>query len=119
MLGGLASKFIPAVAGLASRAVPAITRGIAVGKSLLPKVVGAVGKVSNMISQGKAVGKAVKGAVDAVAPEMGKKIDEAYNRKVVGGMSVADVLEKGEKGLATATGLANSAKQVLANVVPQ
>jgi len=118
-LAGLAGRFLPALTGLASRAIPAMTRAIAVGKNIVPRVLGAVGKVQNMINTGRAVGKAVKGAVDNVAPEVGKKMDDAYNRKLVGGMSISDVLEKGQKGLANATGLANNAKQILANIAPQ
>jgi phage-related protein len=118
-LAGMAGKFLPAITGLASRAVPMVSKAIAVGKNIVPKVLGAVGKVQNAINTAKAVGKVAKGAVDTVAPEIGKKIDDAYNRKIVGGMSVGDVLEKGEKGLAQASGVANQAKAILANVAPQ
>lgn len=115
-LASLASRFIPAITGLASKIVPAIGRAFAVGKTVAPKIIGAVGKAANAVNTGIAVGKAVKGAVDKVAPEVGKKVEEVYNKKIGGKVSIGDVVERGEKGLAKAVKVADEAKSVFANI---
>ncbi len=116
-LMGLASRALPAIAGLASRAVPALTRAVAVGKSVLPRVANAIGKGQQMYNTAKAIGKGAHQAIKVVSPDAGKRLEDAYNRKVVGGLSVSDVVERGQKGLAGATGLTNSAKGIFANVI--
>ncbi len=115
-LANLASKFIPAISGLASRAIPAVTSAIAVGKRVAPKIIGAVGKAQNAINTAKNIGKKVKGAINTMSPELGKKIDENINRKIIGGKSIGDLLESGERGLGQVKDVADKAKAVLANI---
>lgn len=112
----MASRFLPAIAGMASRALPALTNAFAVGKRILPSVIGAVGKVQNAIGIGKNVGKLVHGIGEKVAPELTKKVEDAYNAKKIGGLSLGDIVERGEKGLAKAAGIADQAKAVFANM---
>jgi len=112
----MASKFLPAITSMASRAIPAISSAFAVGKRVLPQVIGAVGKVQQAVNTAKQVGKTVKAVGQAVAPEITKKVEDAYNAKKIGGLSVGDIVERGEKGLATVAGVANQAKAVLANM---
>ena len=92
----MASRFLPAITGLASRAIPALTSAFAVGKQIAPKLIGAVGNV--------------------IAPELTKKVEDAYNTKIGGKFSVGDIIERGEKGLAKASGVADQAKAVFANL---
>jgi hypothetical protein len=115
-LFNMASKFLPAIAGLASRAMPAISSAFAVGKRVLPQVIGAVGKAQNMVNKAVTVGKAIHNVGQAVAPDLVKKVDNLYNTKIVRGNSIGDILEKGQKGLATAAGVADQAKALLANI---
>jgi hypothetical protein len=112
----MASKFLPAIAGMASRAIPALTSAFAVGKRIAPAVIGAVGKVQNAINTAKAVGKTAREVGRAVAPDITKKVEDAYNAKKIGGLSVGDIVERGEKGLAKAAGVAEQAKAVFANM---
>ena len=114
----MASKFLPAIGALASRAMPAITSAFAVGKRILPQIVGAVGKAKQIANKVSAVGKVAKDIGSAVAPELTKKVENAYNSKIVGNNSIGDILEKGQKGLATAAGVADKAKELLANIAP-
>lgn len=114
----MASKFLPAIGALASRAMPAITSAFAVGKRILPQVVGAVGKAQHFAQKANAIGKVVHNIGSAVAPELTKKVENAYNSKIVGNNSIGDILEKGQKGLATAAGVADKAKELLANIPP-
>lgn len=117
-LASLASKVIPAITGLFSRAAPVVAKAVAVGKNIIPKVANAVGKAQTIFSTGQAVGKAVKGALDKTAPSLAQKVEEEYNKKRVKGMSISDIVEKGNKGLAKASGMANDAKAVFANIPP-
>jgi hypothetical protein len=117
-LFNMASKFLPAIAGLASRAMPAITSAFAVGKRVLPQVLGAVGKAQQIAQKASAVGKTIQNIGSVVAPELTKKVENAYNSKIVGNNSIGDILEKGQKGLATAVGVADKAKELLANIPP-
>lgn len=112
----MASRFLPAIGAMASRAIPALTSAFAVGKRIAPAVIGAVGKVQNAISTAKQVGKTVRAVGQAVAPELTKKVEDAYNTKKIGGLSVGDIVERGEKGLAKAAGVAEQAKAVFANM---
>tara|TARA_R110000868_G_scaffold169262_1_gene404222 strand:+ start:1980 stop:2327 length:348 start_codon:yes stop_codon:yes gene_type:complete len=114
----MASKFLPAVAGLASRAMPYLSSAFAVGKRVLPQVIGAVGKAQHMAQQASAVGKSLHNVGSAIAPELTKKVENAYNSKIIGNNSIGDILEKGQKGLATAVGVADKAKELLANMPP-
>ena len=114
----MASKFLPAIAGLASRAMPAITSAFAVGKRVLPQVLGAVGKAQQIASKVSAVGKVARDIGSAVAPELTKKVENAYNSKIIGNNSIGDILEKGQKGLVSAAGVADKAKELLANIPP-
>lgn len=116
-LSSLVSRAIPAITGLASRALPAIGKAIAVGKNVASAAGSAVGKAQTALSTAKAVGKAAKGAVRSVSPELANKIDEEYNKKR-GGVSISDVVGKADRGLAKASGYADQAKQVLANLPP-
>jgi hypothetical protein len=84
----------------------------------LPQVVGAVGKAQHIANKVSAVGKVVHNIGSAVAPEITKKVENAYNSKIVGNNSIGDILEKGQKGLATAAGVADKAKELLANIAP-
>jgi hypothetical protein len=112
----MASRFLPAISGLASRAVPALTSAFAVGKQIIPRVIGAVGKIQNAFNTAKQIGKAVKSVSGAVAPEITKKVEDAYNTKIGGKFSMGDIIERGEKGLAKASGIADNAKAVFANI---
>lgn len=112
----MASKFLPAVAGLASRAMPYITNAFAVGKRIAPSVIGAVGKIQNAIGMAKNVGKLAHGVGQKIAPELTKKVEDMYNAKKIGGLSLGDIVERGEKGLAKAAGVADQAKAVFANI---
>jgi hypothetical protein len=112
----MASRFLPAIAGMASRAIPAITSAFAVGKRIAPAVIGAVGKIQNAVGIGKNIGKLAHGIGQKVAPELTRKVEEAYNAKKIGGLSVGDIVERGEKGLAKAAGIADQAKAVFANM---
>jgi hypothetical protein len=114
----MASKFLPAIGAIASRAMPAISSAFAVGKKFLPKIIGAVGKAQHLAQQATAVGKTIHNVGSAVAPELTKKVENAYNSKIVGNNSIGDILEKGQKGLATAVGVADKAKELLANMPP-
>jgi hypothetical protein len=62
---------------LFSKAVPLITKGLALGKQFLPSVANAVGKVQQAISTAKAVGKTVKDVAQSVAPELVQKVEES------------------------------------------
>jgi len=115
-LASLASKFIPTLFGLGSKILPAVSKAVAVGKAVIPKVASAVGKVANGIATAKAVGKAVKGAVGSVAPEATKKVEEAYNKKIIGGRSLGDLVESGERGIGKVKDVADRAKAVMANI---
>lgn len=110
------ARFIPAIAGMASRAIPAITSAFAVGKRVLPTVISAVGKAQAALSTAKAVGKGVKEVGKVVAPELTQKVEDAYNSKIGGKASIADIVNTGEKGLSTASNIANKAKAVFANI---
>ena len=112
----MASRFLPAIAGMASRAIPAITSAFAVGKRIAPAVLGAVGKIQNAIGIGKQVGKLAHGVGQKIAPELTKEVEDAYNAKKIGGLSLGDIVERGEKGLAKAAGIADQAKAVFANM---
>jgi hypothetical protein len=114
----MASKFLPAIGALASRAMPAITSAFSVGKRILPQVIGAVGKAQNIANKVTAVGKTIHNIGSAVAPELTKKVENAYNSKIIANNSIGDILEKGQKGLATASGVADKAKELLANIPP-
>ena len=115
-LFNMASKFLPAITAMASRAIPAISSAFSVGKRILPQVIGAVGKVQNAVNTAKQVGKTVKAVGQAVAPEIVKKVEDAYNSKKIGGLSVGDIVERGEKGLAKVAGVADQAKAVFGNM---
>lgn len=117
-LFNMASKFLPAIAGLASRAMPYITSAAAVGKRVLPQVIGAVGKAQNLAQRAVAVGKTVRNYGNLVAPELTKRVENAYNSKIIGNNSIGDILEKGQKGLVSAAGVADKAKELLANIPP-
>jgi hypothetical protein len=112
----MASKFLPAIAGIASRAIPAISSAIAVGKNVLPQVAGAVGKAQQAFQTAKAVGKTIHGIGKVVAPDLTQKVENTFNKKMVGGKSIADVVNYGEKGLSTASNISNQAKGVFANI---
>lgn len=112
----MASRFLPAITGLASRAIPALTSAFAVGKQIAPKLIGAVGKMQNAYNTAKQIGKSVKAVGNVVAPELTKKVEDAYNTKIGGKFSVGDIIERGEKGLAKASGVADQAKAVFANL---
>ena len=114
----MASKFLPAIGALASRAMPAMTSAFAVGKRFLPQVLGAVGKAQNLAQRATAVGKTIQNIGSIVNPELTKKIENAYNSKIIRNNSIGDILEKGQKGLATAVGVADKAKELLANISP-
>jgi hypothetical protein len=115
-LANLASKFIPAITGLASRAIPAVTRAVAVGKKIVPRVIGAVGKAQNALHTAKNIGKTARGIVGNISPELGKKIDETYNKKMIGGKSLGDLVESSDRGLGQVKDVADKAKAVLANI---
>jgi hypothetical protein len=117
-LVNMASKFLPAIGALASKVMPSVTSAFAVGKKVLPQIVGAVGKVQHAAEKVIGVGKVAKQIATAVAPEITKKVENAYNSKIVGNNSIGDILEKGQKGLASASGVANQAKELLANIPP-
>ena len=112
----MASKFLPAIGAMASRAIPAISSAFAVGKRVIPQVIGAVGKVQQAVNTAKQIGKTVSAVGHAVAPEITRKVEDAYNSKKIGGLSVGDIVERGEKGLANVAGIANQAKAVFANM---
>ena len=112
----MASRFLPAISAMASRAIPAISSAFAVGKRILPQVIGAVGKVQHAVNTAKQVGKTAREVGRVVAPEITKKVEDAYNTKKIGGLSVGDIVERGEKGLAKAAGVADQAKAVFANM---
>jgi hypothetical protein len=112
----MASKFLPAISGLASRAIPALTSAFAVGKQIAPKIIGAVGKVQNAVNTAKQLGKTARTIGNAIAPEVTKKVEDAYNTKIGGRYSVGDIIEKGEQGLAKASGIADQAKAIFANI---
>jgi hypothetical protein len=112
----LASKFLPSIAGLASRAIPAISSAIAVGKNVLPHVASAVGKAQQAYQTAKAVGKGIHSVGKVIAPELTQKVEDTYNKKMVGNKSIADVVNYGERGLAGAANLTNQAKGVFANL---
>jgi len=115
----MASKFLPAISGLASRAIPALTTAFAVGKQIAPKVIGAVGKIQNAVNTAKQITKTARTIGNAVAPELTKRVEDAYNTKIGGKFSVGDIIERGEKGLAKASGIADQAKAVFANIPTQ
>lgn len=112
----MASKFLPAISAIASRAVPAISSAFAVGKNILPQVIGAVGKVQNAVNTAKQVGKTIQSVGNVIAPDLTKKVENAYNSKRIGGLSIGDIVERGEKGLSKAAGVADQAKAVFANM---
>ncbi len=112
----MASKFLPAISGLASRAIPALTSAFAVGKQIAPKIIGAVGKVQNAVNTAKQIGKTARTIGNAIAPEVTKKVEDAYNTKIGGRYSIGDIVERGEKGLSKASGIADQAKAVFANM---
>ena len=117
-LFNMASKFLPAIAGMASKAIPALSSAFAVGKRYVPQIIGAVGKAQNMVNKAITVGKAIHNVAQTVAPEQVRKVENAYNSKIIRGNSIGDILEKGQKGLATAAGVADQAKALLANIPP-
>lgn len=112
----MASRFLPSIIGMASRAIPALSSAIAVGKNVLPQVAGAVGKANRMFQIAKAVGKGIHGIGNIVAPNLTKKVEDTFNRKLVGNKSIADVVNYGEKGLAGAAKITDQAKNIFANI---
>lgn len=112
----MASKFLPAIAGIASRAIPAISSAIAVGKNVIPKIAGAVGKAQQVYQTAKAVGKGLQGVGKVVAPDLTQKVENTFNRKMIGNKSIADVVNYGEKGLAGAAKITDQAKGIFANI---
>lgn len=112
----MASKFLPAIAGIASRAIPGLSSAIAVGKNVLPQVAGAVGKANQIFQTAKAVGKTIHGVGKVIAPGLTQKVEDTFNKKLVGNKSIADVVNYGEKGLAGATKITDQAKGVFANI---
>ena len=85
---------------------------------VLPKVIGAVGKAQQIAEKVNNGVKIAKQIGSAVAPEIVKKVENAYNSKIIGNTSIGDILEKGQKGLASAAGVSDKAKELLANIPP-
>ena len=112
----MASKFLPAIAGIASRAIPGLTSAIAVGKQIIPHIAGAVGKAQQIYQGAKAVGKTIGSIGKSIAPDLAKKVEDTFNKKIVGNKSIADVVNYGEKGLAGAAKLTDQSKGVFANI---
>jgi len=108
-------RAIGSLGGIASRAIPRIA---SIGKSVLPRALSAIGKVQAGVEMGKAIGKSAREAIGSVNPEFGKKIDQAYNQKLIGGMSTADLVNHGQNVLNQSKDIAQNAKNLLANKLP-
>jgi hypothetical protein len=114
-LGRILSTAISAGSKIASGASHAVGKA----SGFVTRMGSAVGKASQAFNKAKSVGKQAKGILNAISPEAGKAVDDLYNQKVIGNMSLANIVEHGDKGLANATGLADKAKLLLANLTPQ
>jgi hypothetical protein len=108
------------LSSIGSKVLPWLNKGAHVGKNIVGKAGDWAEKVQKGIEIGKQVGKAGSAILansGDKGKQLGEKLDGLYNKKLVGGKSLGDLVEGSNAGAIRAQGLTNSAKAVFANVI--